>query len=74
MDGSIGAHRALGGSFIHLFTWRVWRGALRGEWKHCVRRAWAPTFMEGARRLRSSFICGESSCLVEDTLLEEGAS
>jgi hypothetical protein len=52
MDGSRGAHRAFGGSFTHLFTWRVWRGALRGEWKHWMREAWAPSFMEGARRLR----------------------
>jgi hypothetical protein len=41
-----GAHREKGGSFTHLFTWRVWRGALRREWKHWERRAWAPSFME----------------------------
>jgi hypothetical protein len=74
MDGSRGAHRAKGGSFTHLFTWRVWRGALRGEWKHWMRKAWAPSFMEGARRLRASLFCGVSSCLVEGALLEEGAS
>jgi hypothetical protein len=39
-----------------------------------MREAWAPSFMEGARRLRSSLCCGESSCLVEGALLEEGAS
>jgi hypothetical protein len=37
------------------------------------RRAWAPSFMEGARRLRAYLFCGEGSCLVEGTLLEEGA-
>jgi hypothetical protein len=74
MDGSRRAHRAKRGSFTHLFTWRVWRGALIGEWKHCVREAWAPTFMEGARKLRPSLFCDQSSCLVEGALLEEGAS
>jgi hypothetical protein len=69
MDGSRGAHRAFGGSFTHLFTWRVWRRALRGEWKHWTREAWVPSFMEGARRLRVSFFCGVSSCLVEGASL-----
>jgi hypothetical protein len=69
MDGSRGAHRAKGGLFTHLFTWRVWRGALRGEWKRWVRKAWAPSFMEGARRLRASLFCGVSSCLVEGASL-----
>jgi hypothetical protein len=59
MDGSRGVHRAKGGSFTHLFTWRVWRRALRGEWKRWVRKAWAPPFMGGARRLRASLFCGE---------------
>jgi hypothetical protein len=68
MDGSRGTHREKGGSLTHMFAWRVWRGAFRGEWKHWMTEAWAPTFMEGTRRLRSSFICGESSCLMEGAL------
>jgi hypothetical protein len=32
------------------------------------------SFMEGARRLRASFICCVCSCLVEGALEEEGAS
>ena len=68
-DSLRGAHRAKGGSFLHLFTWRVWRGARGWEWKHWERRAWAPSFMEGARRLRAYLFCGEGSCLVEGASL-----
>jgi len=73
-DSLRGAHRAKGGSFLHLFTWRVWRGARGWEWKHWERRAWAPSFMEGARRLRAYLFCGEGSCFVEGALLEERTS
>jgi hypothetical protein len=58
MDGSRGVHRAKRGSLTHLFTKRVWRGALRGEWKHWVRKSWAPSFMDGARRLRAPLFDG----------------
>jgi hypothetical protein len=68
------AHRVFGGSVTHLFTWRVWERALRREWKHWQRRAWASSFMEGTRSLRALLFCGEGSCLVEGVLLEKGAN
>jgi hypothetical protein len=37
-----------------------------------VRLAWAPSFIESARRHRDSFICGVCSFLVEGTLEERG--
>jgi hypothetical protein len=37
-----------------------------------VELAWAPSFMEGARRLEASFICGVCYCLVEGALEERG--
>ena len=74
-DSLRGTHRAKRGSFLHLFTWRVWRSKrMRMEALGEERRAWAPSFMEGARRLRAYLFCGEGSCLVEGALLEEGAS
>jgi hypothetical protein len=37
-----------------------------------VRKAWAPPFMEVAKRLTPLFICGACSCYEEGTLEEEG--
>jgi hypothetical protein len=39
-----------------------------------VRLTWALSFMEGARKLRASFICCVHSCLVGGALEEEGTS
>jgi hypothetical protein len=38
-----------------------------------VRKSWVPPFMEVARRIRPSFICGYCSYEEEGALEEEGA-
>jgi hypothetical protein len=65
--GSRGSHRAFGGSFTFLFTWRDRGEKWIWEWKKRMREARAPPSMEGSRRLWLSFIFGVH------TFLEEGA-
>jgi hypothetical protein len=71
-DGSRGVQRAKRGSFLHLFTKRVGRGAKGQIWRLSMMEAWVPPFMEGSWRLRPSIICVVCYNFEEGTL-EEGA-
>jgi hypothetical protein len=56
MDGSRGAHRAMEAHSLICSLGEFERGALRGEWRHWMREAWAPTFMEGSWRLDPHYL------------------